>query len=62
MRYGGGGGKDLTYPEVIITCPPYVCSIPDTIREQSWSEISGKIDGIPSLPTQTSTDAKDQKE
>jgi hypothetical protein len=49
-------------PEVIVSSGPHLVTIPNKVGEQSWTEISGKINCIARLPSESSADAKYQKE
>src|SRR3954453_3068694 len=49
-------------PEVIVSGGPHLVAITDKVGEQSWTEISGKINCIARLPSESRTDAKYQKE
>lgn len=51
-----------TYPEVIISCPPNIHSIPNTIRKQPRAKIPSKINGISSFPTERRSDPENQEE
>jgi hypothetical protein len=49
-------------PEVIVSSRPHLVAIPNKVGEQSWTEISGKINRIASLPSESRADPKYQKE
>jgi len=49
-------------PEVVITSGPHLMAIANKVGEQSWTKISGKINRIARLPSESRADAKYQEE
>jgi len=52
----------LRNPEVVPTCGPYLMTISNHVRYESWTKVTGKVDRISCLPAKAGTNAEYDEE
>jgi hypothetical protein len=62
ISFGNLKYKGTHYPEVVTTGLPNMMTVPEAERHQPRTKVTCKVDGITCLPTEASTDAKDDEE